>query len=264
LLPMEFAGYGKPFLDPYSFISGGLYSLSNLPMTNGNERGVATLRDKESHVGFADLDFGPFGSDEITMGLYPLSDAPFPIEIWLGMPGDGRKLCTVTYSEGTVWNVYKDVTYKLPERLTGVQTLCFVFKLKVHIKGFRFTKDLKAFSRVSFADYGQIYGDSFVVKDAAVEGIGNNVTIEFEHMEFDMAARFVDVSWRSRLDSNTVRMVFVSESGGEVVNLLTLPGRAEYGCVRLALDNPLLGAGAVRFIFLPGSDIDLEWFKFGE
>jgi beta-galactosidase len=51
-------GFGKPFLDPYSFVSGGLYNTSNVELTNGNERGVATLRDGESHVGFRDLDFG--------------------------------------------------------------------------------------------------------------------------------------------------------------------------------------------------------------
>jgi len=261
LLPIEITGYGKPFLDPYSFISGGLYNISNVPMTNGNERGVATLRDGESHVGFADLDFGPYGSDEITLGLFPLPKENFPIEIWLGMPGNGRKICTVTYDKGSIWNTYQDVTYKLPERLTGVQTLCFVFRLKVHIKGFQFTRQSKALAKISFASYDHIYGDSFTVKETAVENIGNNVTIEFQHMDFeDETAAGIDISWRSKLDSNTIRMVFVNEAGEETINLLTLPKSEGYGSTHLALDKPLKGNGTVRFIFLPGSDINLEWF----
>jgi len=261
LLPMEITGYGKPFLDPYSFISGGLYNLSNTPMTNGNERGVATLRDRESHVGFADLDFGPFGSDEITMELFPLAKHPFPIEIWLGMPEAGRKLCTVTYDKGSIWNTYQAVTYKLPERLTGVQTLCLVLNLKVHIKGFRFTKEAKAFAKIPFSAYEHIYGDSFTVKDTAVEEIGNNVTIDFKHMEFESEAKAIDISWRSKLDTSIVRMTFITDTGEETINLLTLPGQDKYNHIRLPLETPLKGKGTVRFIFLPGSNIDLEWFK---
>jgi len=261
VLPIEITGYGKPFLDPYGYISGGLYNLSNVPLTNGNERGVATLRDGESHVGFADLDFGPYGSDEVTMDLFPLDKNPFPIEIWLGMPSSGRKLCTVVYDKGSIWNTYQEVTYKLPERLTGVQTLCLVFRLKVHIKGFRFKKETKALTKISFAAYEHIYGDSFAVKDTTVEGIGNNVTIDFEHMSFESEAKTIEISWRSMLDTNTIRMVFVQETGEEIVNLLTLPCRKEYGYTRLQLAHPLKGAGTVRFIFLPGSDIDLEWFR---
>ena len=52
---LTITGMGKPFLDPHSFVSGGLYNRSNVELTNGNERGVATLRDGESHVGFRDL-----------------------------------------------------------------------------------------------------------------------------------------------------------------------------------------------------------------
>jgi len=261
LLPLELTGYGKPFLDPYGFISGGLYNLSNVPLTNGNERGVATLRDGESHVGFMDLDFGPYGSDEITMELFPLEKNPFPIEIWLGMPENGRKLCTVTYNKGSIWNTYQAVTYKLPERLTGVQTLCLVFKLKVHIKGFRFKKEAKAFAKIPFAAYERIYGDSFTVKDTAVEEIGNNVTIDFEHMDFETEATSMDISWRSKLDTNTIKMAFVKETGEETVNLLTLLKRDKYDSISLPLDKPLIGTGTIRFIFLPGSNIDLEWFQ---
>ncbi|MCL2570893.1 MAG: DUF4982 domain-containing protein [Defluviitaleaceae bacterium] len=257
LLPIEIAGFGKPFLDPYSFISGGLYTRSNVELTNGNERGIATLRDGISHVGFDDLDFGPYGSDEITMGLFPLPKEPFDIEIWQGMPDDGRKLCTVRYDKGSIWNTYQYVTYKLPERLTGIQTLCLVFNLKVHVKGFQFKKD--NLGKIPFATANHIYGDNFTVKDTAVEGIGNNVTIEFENMTFDNATG-LNISWRSQLDKNTIRMSF----GDDVINLLTLPTSSDYSHIHISLETSLKGSGTLRFIFLPGSNIDLEWFQFEE
>jgi len=282
LLPMSITGYGKPFLDPYSFVSGGLYTLSNVELTNGNERGVATLRDGVSHVGFTDLDFGDFGSNEITLWLFPLQRNDFPIEIWSDMPENGQHLCTVTYDKGSIWNTYQEVTYKLPKRLTGVQTLSFVFKQKVHIKGFQFTKELKAYAKLPFAAHDHIYGDSFRISDknnGAVEGIGNNVTISFDNMIFsdkigreaskdgkevepNMKAQSINISWRSKLDKNTIRMIFVKDSGKEIVNLLMLTSQEEYGNINLPLDNYLEGEGIVRFIFLPGSDIDLEWFQF--
>jgi len=258
LLPIKITGYGKPFLDPYGFISGGFYNQSNVPMTNGNERGVATLRDGASHVGFSDLDFGPYGSDEITLGLFPLGKDPFHFEIWLGMPENGRKLYTALYDKGSIWNTYQDVTYKLPEKLTGIQTLCLVFNQKVHIKGFRFKRN--TFDKIYFAAAQHIYGDSYTVKDTAIEGIGNNVTIEFEGMDFDKEAKSINISWRSTLEKSTVRMVYVKEGGEEIVNLLTLPGQKEYGAAKLVLDTLLTGKGRIRFIFLPGSNIDLEWF----
>ena len=263
LLPLTIEGYGTPFLDPYSFVSGGLYNCSNAPMTNGNERGIATLRDGESHVGFANLDFGSYGSDEFTIGIFLLDSNPLPIDIWLGMPGSegARKLTTVTYDKESIWNTYQDTTYKLPERLTGVQTLCFVVQRKVHIKGFRFKS--KTFDRVPFAANDSIYGDNFTVIGDAVEGIGNNVTITFDSMNFENPATNIEVCWQSKLEQNTIKMVFTDYNGNEITNMLTLPAQDMYKNCKLELENPLSGNGKVNFIFLPGSEIDLEWFKFG-
>ena len=259
LLPMEISGYGKPFLDPYSFISAGLYNLCNDTMTNGNERGIATFRDKESQFGFTDIDFGKFGSDEITMWLFPLSGEPFTFEVWQGMPEDGRLLATPTYDKGSRWNTYIEATYTLPEKLTGIQTLGFVFREKVHVKGFVFKS--KTFEKIPFAACDNIYGDTFDVCEKAVENIGNNVTITFDGMNFEEPATKIELSYRSALDKNTIRLDFETEEG-VTVNMLTLPIGNDYGTLILDLEKPLTGMGAVHFIFLPGSQIDLEELRF--
>ena len=257
--PMTITGYGKPFLNPYSFVSAGLYNISNVPMTNGNERGVATLRDGISHVGFKDVDFGDFGSDEVTLWLFPLSHDPFTFEMWRGMPGEGTTLGNFTYDQGSKWNTYKTVTYKLPERLKGIQTFSLAFAQKVHIKGFLFKS--KAFDEIPFAACDSIYGDSFEEKERAIEGIGNNVTITFNNMDFERAADSIELRWRSQIDKNTIRLVFVDADGGETVNLLNLPASEDYTSATLPLPSPLSGLGSLNFIFLPGSAIDLEFFR---
>jgi len=261
-LPIQISGCGIPSIDPYTFTAGGLYTHTNKPMGNGIEHGVATMRG-ENHIGYANVDFGKFGSDEFTMGIHPFEGDPLPIDIWLGMPGEpgARKLDTVTYNKGVKWGFYQDFTIKLPERIAGVQTLCFaVDNRQVYIKGFQFAG--KAYAKIPFAANDSIYGDNFAVCGDAVENIGNNVSITFDEMDFATPAGEIEISWRSALDISTIRVVFAPENGAEVVNMLTLPDSESYTSKKLPLQNPIVGKGSLSFIFLPGSDINLQWFKF--
>ncbi|MCL2188299.1 MAG: DUF4982 domain-containing protein [Defluviitaleaceae bacterium] len=261
MLPVTLAGFGKPFLNPYTFLSGGLHNRSNVQLGNGNDRGVATLRDGESHVGFADLNFGTMGASEFTIDLFPLSGEPFSFDIYTGMPNDGgHKISTAFYDKGSKWNTYIPVTYTLPKRLTGIQTLCFVFDRKAHIRGFQFTALERAFAKNYFAAHDKIYGDTFTVRAETVEKIGNNVTITFEGMNFAQKdAREIEISWRAQRD-NTIRMVFTPENGSDIINLLPLPAQDNYASTRITLDTALTGSGTINFIFLPGTEIDLGGF----
>ncbi|MFL0252805.1 hypothetical protein ACJDT4_20560 [Clostridium neuense] len=54
-LEFEITGLGKANLYPYEFVSGGLYNASNCELTNGNERGVATLRDQTAMLVLREL-----------------------------------------------------------------------------------------------------------------------------------------------------------------------------------------------------------------
>lgn len=262
-LTLTITGMGRVLMDPYAFVSGGLYDWSNAELTNGNERGVATLRDGESQVGFKYLDFGDYGSDELTLSLFPLDKDPFAFEIWEGMPvEDGSRLCTVIYDKGSVWNTYREVTYTLPRRLRGVTGLCLVFRQKVHIKGFRFKKYQKAFQRLSVTECDGIYGDSFTVMDNTVENIGNNVSILFENMDFgSTGAGSVALSWRSDIPRNSIQIVFEHEE--EKIRKKVEIYRAEdYTSAVFPLDGRIFGKGTVSLIFLPGCKLDLAWIQF--
>jgi len=265
--PLTFSGYGKPFLDPYGFISGGLYTDSNVALTNGNERGVATLRDGESHVGFRDLDFGGYGSHELSLWLFPLEKEPFTFEFWEGMPLEGgTRICDVTYDKGSIWNTYQPTTYHLPRRLRGITTLCLVFRQKVHIKGFQFTHFEKAFQQFPAADNDGLYGDSFAVREGAVEGIGNNVTIVWKDMDFGVqGARNVALCWRSKRQSNSIQFMFSGEpENRRMIEVGSAPGYPEYMEAVFSLGEAVSGSHTVSLVFLPGCEIDLAWVKFIE
>ncbi|MCL1964611.1 MAG: DUF4982 domain-containing protein [Firmicutes bacterium] len=263
-LPLTLAGYGKPLLDPYGFVSGGLYTASNVALTNGNERGICTLRDGESHVGFENLDFGDFGSDELTLPLFPLDREPFLFEIWEGMPlAGGKRLMTARYDKGSLWNTYQQAAYRLPRRLKGVTTLCFVFRQKVHLKGFLFARQEKAFQRLLAAACDGLYGDSFAVQpDGAVERIAGNVTLTFNHMNFGArGVSSVRLCWRSALPENSVQFSFAG-GGTETRRMVRLPRADQYAQASFLLGEKIAGEQTVSLIFLPGCALDLRWLEF--
>lgn len=257
------AGLGAAFKDPYGFISAGLFDYSNGELGNGNERGVATSRDGETQVGFRDIDFGSYGSDEITMPIFALSGDAYALQIWEGMPDEAGSelLADVIYQKPSLWNVYQEETYLLSKRLVGVTSLCFVLQKKVHIKGFSFQKQNRAFERNYATACDRIYGDSFTLTEASVEGIGNNVSLEFDHMDFmNEGATKLVVYGRSSMDQNTIHIRFASPEG-ESNQLLEFTQSTGYE-KRVFECNQITGLQKVTFIFLPGSHFDFGWFQF--
>ncbi|MCL2627320.1 MAG: DUF4982 domain-containing protein [Oscillospiraceae bacterium] len=263
VLEAKVTGLGDPFLNPYEFLSAGLYNACNFEPGSGIDRGVATRRLDETHVGFKGVDFGSFGSDEITLWLFPMGGDPFEFEIWEGMPNeDGVLLHTAYYDKGSIWNTYIEASYKLPRRLKGVTTLCLIFRDKVHIKGFAFKKPNKAFSKLYAAENDLIYGDNFKIAGKCVEGIGNNVSITYNDMDFgEKGANEVSLRWRSALSENSVRIDFENEKG-TVTQMLSLTGSGDYKDVTYKLSEPLIGKGKLMFVFLPGCNLDIESIEF--
>ena len=262
-LEYEITGLGDANLNPYEFISAGLYNASNCELGNGNQRGVATLRDGISYVGFRGLDFGEFGSDEITIPIFNNSSEPLPFEIWEGMPEEeGSKLLGVeTYQKKAIWNTYQAQTFKLPRRLKGITTLCFVLKVKVHIKGFQFTQIGKAYEKLLATEHNHIFGDSFTVIKEAVEQIGNNVSIEFENMDFGTKGLSkIIICGRSHIDVNTIHIRFHGEKG-DVNQIVEFPYAEDNREMEFKLES-VLGKQKVSFVFMPGSKFDLKWFRF--
>ncbi|GGF81094.1 hypothetical protein GCM10010912_27750 [Paenibacillus albidus] len=262
---MEFklSGLGKSALNPYEFISAGNHSRASRNLTNGNERGVATEREGESLIAFERIDFGDYGADEILLPIFSLDSESFPIEIWEGIPGEAGALLlsTVTYQKPSKWNVYQEEIYKLPKRLTGMTSLSFVLRRKIHLKGFQFLQKHKAYERLGALDNSRIYGDSFSVAENAIEGIGNNVSLVFAGMDFgDQECSRLVINGRSPLENNTLHLLF-SGPQGESKQLIEFAGTGSYTAREFTLE-PVSGKQTVTFLFLPGSQFDLQWFQF--
>lgn len=262
-LEMTAVGLGPAYQDPYSFISGGLYDDYKGEVTSGNERGVATSRDGETIVGYTGIDFGKEGSNTIHLPLFTLSDAVYTLQIWEGFPHEEEStlLADTVYQKESIWNVYQSETYHLSKRLTGLTSLYFVFQDKVHLKGFSFEKSPRSFAENRALDADQIYGDTFRKTEDAVEGIGNNVTLLFEEMDFgEEGTERLVLHGRSPIDKNTIHVRF-QDAEGQTNQLIDFTYSKEYESCTFDLKK-VTGKKDVAFIFLPGSQFDFGWFRF--
>ncbi len=259
-LEFKAEGLGQAFLNPYELVSAGLYTDTLGEIGNGNEKGIATARDGVSGVVYSGLDFGEFGSDEITLPVFALSDEKYPIEIWLGRPQEAGSclLDTVIYQKPSRWNVYQEETYRLPERIRGIATLGFLMRAKVHLKGFWFTRQEKAYAELWAAEADSVYGDSFRRDGRAVREIGNNVTLVYGGMDFgEEGAGSVTIWGRTPLEKNSIHVHFTDESGETENRILEFAGEGGGEHRQTFAIERLTGRGRVEIIFLPGSSFDL-------
>lgn len=253
---------GEASINPYEFVAAGLYNVSNCIIDNGKEGGVATRDNDVTHIGFKNIDFGEYGSDEIIIPIYSLASEEIPIEVWEGVPGDvdSKLMISSTYKATPIWNTYQENTYQLPYLLKGIKTLTIVLNRRVEVKGFVFTKINKAFQQLRAIDNNGIYGDSFTYVEDKLENIGNNVTIEYTSMDFIKECNKITVCGRSNTKMNTIHIQFVYEDN-VMKEMVEIPYSKEYE-VREFNISPVKGFYKVQFIFLPGSNFDFDWFKF--
>ena len=255
-------GLGQPNLDPYSFVSGGLYSISYGELTSGNEQGVAFAREGESMAGFVNVDFGPVGSDEITLPIFALDSMHYNVTLWDGHPREGGEIIAVLpYQKPSRWNVYQPETYKLPCRLTGLHTLCITMDCKIHLKGFTFTKQSRAWMHQSALEADAVYGDSFTWKDDCIADIGNNVSLVYENMDFgDCRKALLTIDGVTPLKENPITVRFQNEAGESLAALAQFKG-TERGEQTFEVEV-LPGVCTVSFVFLPGCQFDFYGFAF--
>ena len=256
-------GMGQAYRNPYELISGSLYTSYQGEVSNGNERGVATARDGETVVTFGNIDFGPVGSDEITMPIFALTSEEYPIRIYEGVPGEEgcQLLADVVYQKPSIWNTYQEETYLLAKRVTGINTISIAVHQKIHLKGFVFKKLQKAWLSLNAAEADSVYGDTFTKEEGAITGIGNNVTITYTEMDFgEEGTAGVRICGRAPESSNSLHIRF-SQGEEEIKQLVEFPMCGEYTEKAFFL-TPVKGKWNVSFVFLPGSCFDLQSVQF--
>jgi len=207
------------------------------------------------------VDFGPDGSDEITLPIFALDSNPYELEMYVGNPDrDGELLARLPYQKPSRWNVYQPETYKLPRKLKGLQTICFAMEKKIHLKGFSFTRQSRAWQRLSALEADHVYGDSFERTAWGVEKIGNNVSLVFERMDFEDAKEVIlTVEGRTELSENPITVRIQNEAGEERTELAAFGQGSGEQLFRL---RTLDGMCKVTFVFLPGCQFDFRAFAF--
>ncbi len=252
-------GFGKAALDPYSFVSAGLCDMKRGEVTPGNEHGVAFSRDGESMAGFSNVDFGPDGSDTLTLPVFALDGKRYEIELWDGDGPDRKMIARLPYQKECIWNTYQEETWKLPERLKGVRCLCFVMREKIHLKGFVFERQPRLSRWIDAGEADGVWGDSFRREGGSVLDIGNNVTLKFVSLDFCAGGkRRLTLRGHTGLKENPVVLRIMDAEGNESVAMLPFMGGAEEQAFDITVPA---GVCDLSFVFLPGCSFDFRAFR---
>ncbi len=259
-LPLSAEGLGAATVDPYEFVTGGLYTVSSENAGNGIERGAEFAGDG-CWFGFENVDFGSTGSDTVTVPIYANCTTPVNIRFWDGVPNEGGEIIgEFTYHETPKWLTYIPNTFKLNKVLKGIHTFVMESSDRYDVKGFVFEKRAKETTEISATDNEGIYGDRFNVMPGEITGIGNNVVLDFG--EFDFTGRSpsrIIITGKSKLPLNSIHIIFSGETETRI--LAEFEGADEYTAREFALEG-ITGIYRVSFAFLPGSDFDFKSFRF--
>lgn len=263
-LEFHVTGLGEATLDPFKMVNG----INNADCTSeaklSFQGGVYITAEERTRFLFDNVDFGEYGATDIHIPIFSFEDE-LPIEVWLGDSENGGKLLVKDkYAAKSWYNHYQENVYELPERIKGVQSISIVVypSIKLSLQGFYCTRLEKAYGKLYAVENNMISGDAFTVGEKYITDIGNNVTIEFEHMNFgEEGPSQITICGHSPIPVNTIHIRFFGEDGSEIRHMAEFPQSDDYQELTFPISN-FKGSGRVNFIFMPGSKFDFDWFRF--
>ena len=297
-------GIGNPKLNPYKLIEACRftgYDESKAKPSVSLESGIANRGVGSTWISFDKVDFGTDGADTIHLPIFSF-ETELPAEVWDGKPplgttyegttvdfvteGDDKNqansngkiiaecLGHFTYRHESIYNTFSENTFALSRRLFGVHTISIVLPHEHEFKGFYFDKTPKAYARLRALDANVIVGDTFTKTATAVEGIGNNVNLDFENMDFGTdSATKLTIFGKSNTDNNTINLKIFNEDGSSTTHVIEfartnntqINQEASQSCgyeEKTFSLPPITGKKRVSFVFLPGCNFDFAWFRF--
>lgn len=270
-LPFTISGIGSTRLNPYTLIEACRFtdydkSDNKAKPEMSLESGISNRKCGPTWVSFDKVDFGKDGADTIHLPIFSFA-TEFPIQIWdgKGTDPDSINLGTYTYRHESIYNTYSENIFTLPRRLFGLHTITLSFETDLYLHGFYFDQSPKAYAKLCVLDANLITGDSFTKTSDAVEGIGNNVNIDFEDMDFGTAQTKDQISLticgRSNSENNTINLKFFAPDGSNKTYVIDFANTDDYEEKTFRLPA-ITGLQKVSFVFLPGCNFDFKWFKF--
>ena len=267
-LPFTVSGLGSCRLNPYQLIEACRFT--GWDKSDGKEKpemslesGISNRKCGATWVSFDKVDFGADGADVIHLPIFSFA-TELPIQVWdgRGCGSDSKCLGQFTYRHESIYNTYSENVFTLDRRLFGVHTITISFQTDLYIHGFYFDKTPKAFARLSALDADLVAGDSFTKTSDAVEGIGNNVNLDFAAMVFgEEGAASLTICGKSNSENNTINIKFFAEDGSSTTQVIEFAHTETYEEKTFQL-TPVKGAQKISFVFLPGSNFDFKWFRF--
>ncbi|MCH5266214.1 MAG: DUF4982 domain-containing protein [Lachnospiraceae bacterium] len=263
-LEFDVTGLGEATLNPYKMVNGIHHAHCTSEAKLSFQGGVYITATERTRFLFDNVDFGEYGANEIHIPIFSFEDE-LPIEIWLGdSENGGTCLIQDKYQAKSWYNHYQENVYTLPERIKGLQSISIVVypTIKMSLQGFYFTKLKKAFGQLTALENNRITGDMFTLSEEAITDIGNNVTLEYENMDFgEKGCQQITICGHSPIELNTIHVRFYSEDGHEINQIVEFAYSEGYQELTFPVEG-FAGAGKVNFIFMPGSKFDFKWFQF--
>ncbi|MBR6341284.1 MAG: DUF4982 domain-containing protein [Treponema sp.] len=271
-LPFTISGIGSTRLNPYTLIEACRFTDYDKSDNKSKpemslESGISNRKCGPTWVSFDKVDFGKDGADTIHLPIFSFA-TEFPVQIWdgKGIGPDSINLGTYTYRHESIYNTYSENVFTLPRRLFGLHTITLSFETDLYLHGFYFDQSPKAYAKLCVLDANLITGDSFTKTSDAVEGIGNNVNIDFEDMDFagdqtkDQTS--LTICGRSNSENNTINLKFFAPDGSNKTYVIDFAHTDDYEEKTFRLPA-ITGLQKVSFVFLPGCNFDFKWFRFG-
>ncbi len=258
-------GFGQAQINPYEFVVGCMYT-DSIRVMDEVQKGGVNIKADSNIVGFGKTDFGKYGSDSFYVNIINWhKDCPFGFRLWSGRPFEegSVKLGDFTYQANFIWQTYIPNSYTLEEKICGEHDLYFEFDktdLRIDLGGFEFSPKLKAYEKINAADNDELHGDTFEISGTSVLGIGNNVFLRFDDMDFADGTSEILLTGRTRHDNDSIHVHFVTESGKEITEIIEFPYSEKSITVSAALPDIREGC-SVQFKFLPGCDFDFDSFE---
>ncbi|MCM1307518.1 MAG: DUF4982 domain-containing protein [Butyrivibrio sp.] len=262
-LGFDVSGLGAAFVNPYAGVAAPLYSFADGEIGNAVNHGISTSKNAKAYVGYDNVDFGSFGSDEIELDIFTFDQKDYRIEVWSGVPdAEGSELLAEgIYNKPVMWEVYQKERFKLKHRIRGVHTICIRTEDFINIKSFCFVSPDKGLALIHAAEYDKIYGDEYELCGDCVKGIGNNVSIDFDGMDFKEGVGRLTIKGTSYIEVNTLNIIFTDAEGRQTRQMLGFEHTDKAEEKTFDIER-VSGLNRVTFVFLPGSRFDFEWFRF--
>ena len=267
-LPFSVSGIGSCRLNPYQLIEACRFT--GYDDTNEKakpemslESGISNRKCGATWVSFDKVDFGKDGADTIHLPIFSFA-TELEIKIWdgEGCGENSENLGTFTYRHESIYNTYSENVFTLSHRLFGLHTITISFETDLYLHGFYFDKTPKAYAKLRALDANLITGDAFTRTENAVEGIGNNVNLDFADMDFgDQKSSSITICGKSNTENNTINIKFFAEDGSSKTQVIDFPHTDGYE-EKTFPREPFSGRQKISFVFLPGSNFDFKYFQF--